>query len=161
MRILVTDDQATIRHAMCLILKRLGFTDIVEADDGYSALNQLKKGKFDLIISDVHMPAPVPGAPAKSGLDLLEAVRLDPKFKKIPFLIVSSDADMKTVVKAMQRGVNGYIIKPFTEKSVREKLNMLGFKTRDPEPEPEPQKNLQKEKPSAVGSDKDFLVTKF
>lgn len=161
MRILVTDDQAPIRRAMCMILRRLGFTDIVEADDGYSAINHLKKGKFDLIISDVHMPAPVPGAPAKSGLDLLEAVRLDPKLRKVPFLIVSSDSDMKTVVKAMQRGVNGYIIKPFTEKTVKEKLNMLGFKTLDPEPEPAPPKKSESVKSSAAGSDEDFLVTKF
>jgi DNA-binding NtrC family response regulator len=68
---------------------------------------------------------------------------------------------MKTVVKAMQRGVNGYIIKPFTEKTVKEKLNMLGFKTREPEPEPMPPKISKPAKPSAAVSDEDFLVTKF
>ncbi len=157
MKILVVDDQPTVRKAMSIILKRLGFTDLVEAEDGYEAMSHLKKTTFDLVISDVHMPAPLPGVPAKSGIELLEAVRLDPALKKIPFLIVSTDSEMKTVVKAMQSGVSGYIIKPFTEKAVREKLSMLGFEMKAPSAAPEPKRPSS----SAKTSDEDFLKTTF
>ena len=156
------DDQPTVRKALSLILRRLGFTDLVEAEDGYEALSLLKKTEFNLIISDVHMPAPLPGVPAKSGIDLLEAVRLDSDLKGIPFLIVSTDSEMKTVVKAMQSGVNGYIIKPFTEKAVKEKLEMLKFKIREPkdlpEPAPKPEPVVA---PADKSADDDFLRTTF
>ncbi|MDM8549629.1 response regulator [Desulfobacterales bacterium HSG2] len=160
MKILIVDDQQSIRKAMILILRRLGITDVVQGEDPYEALTHLKKEKFDLIISDVHMPSPLPGVPAKSGIELLKAVKQVPALEKIPFLIVSTDSEMKTVVKAMQSGVSGYIIKPFTEKAVREKLEMLGFEIKSPEPEDEPPP-----KPAAsshkIATDDDFLKTTF
>lgn len=120
-KILIADDQATVRKSLRLILTKLGFFDIVEAGDGYEAIKQLRQDKkIGLIISDMHMPK-------MTGLEFLESVRLNPELKHIPFIIVSTDSDMKTVVKATQSGVNSYIIKPFTEKTVREKLNMLGI----------------------------------
>jgi len=126
MKILVVDDQQPIRKAMVLILRRLGFTDVVQGEDPYEALTHLKKERFDLIISDVHMPSPLPGVPAKSGIELLKAVKQSPALKEIPFLIVSTDSEMKTVVKAMQSGVSGYIIKPFTEKSGQREVGNAG-----------------------------------
>ncbi len=122
-KILIADDQATMRKSLRLILTKLGFFDIVEAGDGYEAMKQLRQNKgIGLIISDMHMPK-------MTGLEFLESVRLNPGLKHIPFIIVSTDSDMKTVVKATQSGVNSYIIKPFTEKTVKEKLNMLGIDT--------------------------------
>ncbi|OQY60361.1 MAG: hypothetical protein B6245_01785 [Desulfobacteraceae bacterium 4572_88] len=127
MKILVIDDQATVRKAMCIVLRKLGFSDITEADSGNRAMACLDKKQFDLVISDMHMPAPDSGGPAKSGLDVLQYVKTHPRLKDTPFLMVTTDAEMKTIVQAMQRGVNGYIVKPFTEASVKEKLDMLGF----------------------------------
>ncbi|OQX15273.1 MAG: hypothetical protein BWK80_41100 [Desulfobacteraceae bacterium IS3] len=122
-KILIADDQATMRKSLRLILTRLGFFDIVEAGDGYEAIKQLRQTPgIGLIISDMHMPK-------MTGLEFLESVRLNPGLKHIPFIIVSTDSDMKTVVKATQSGVNSYIIKPFTEKAVKEKLLMLGIDT--------------------------------
>ena len=164
MKILVADDQPTVRKAMLRILRELGFSDMAEAEDGYAALSHLKKTRFDLIISDVHMPAPLPGIPAKSGIDLLEAVRLDPELRKIPFLIISNDSDMKTVVRAMQSGVSGYLIKPFTESAVREKLEMLGFATRETRLSPSeagPETEQEPESTFPAPSDQEFLRTTF
>lgn len=122
-KILIADDQSPVRKSLRLILTKLGFFDIVEAEDGYEGIKQLRQDKkIGLIISDMHMPK-------MTGLEFLESVRLNPELKHIPFIIVSTDSDMKTVVKATQSGVNSYIIKPFTEKAVKEKLNMLGIET--------------------------------
>ena len=162
MKILIVDDQKPVRKAMALILNRLGFTDLSQAEDAYEALTHLKEEKTDLIISDVHMPSPLPGVPAKSGIDLLKDVKQVPELKEIPFLIISTDSEMKTVVKAMQSGVNGYIIKPFTEEAVKEKLEMLGFETKPP-PEPEDESPEPKRVVSSYKNttDDEFLKTTF
>jgi len=73
-KILIVDDFATMRRIMKNILKQLGFTNIVEADDGTSALEELEKSSFDLIVSDWNMPK-------MTGLDLLKSVRSSEKYQ--------------------------------------------------------------------------------
>ncbi|MDY0163382.1 chemotaxis response regulator CheY [Desulfobotulus sp.] len=117
-RILCVDDFATMRRILKNILKQLGFTNITEADDGTTALEELKKGRFDLIISDWNMPK-------MSGLELLKTVRAMEEYKNIPFLMVTAEAQKQNVVEAVQAGVSNYVVKPFTAESIAEKIEKI------------------------------------
>ena len=118
MKILVVDDFATMRRILKNVLKQIGFTNIVEADDGSTALAVLKKDKIDLIMSDWNMPK-------VSGLDLLKAVRSDEAMKATPFLMVTAEGQKDSVIQAVQAGVSNYVVKPFTAETIKEKLEQI------------------------------------
>ena len=115
MKILVVDDFSTMRRIIKNLLKDLGFTNIQEADDGSTALPMLQQGDFDFVVTDWNMPG-------MQGIDLLRAVRADAKLKHIPVLMVTAEAKKEQIVAAAQAGVNGYVIKPFTAGTLKEKL---------------------------------------
>ncbi len=115
MRVLVVDDFATMRRILKNILKQIGFKNIIEADDGSTALDILKENKIDLVISDWNMPR-------ITGLDLLKTVRADESTKDTPFVMVTAEAQKANVLQAVQAGVSNYVVKPFTADTVREKL---------------------------------------
>jgi two-component system chemotaxis response regulator CheY len=115
MKVLVVDDFATMRRIVKNVLKQIGFTHIVEADDGTTALSVLKENRVDLIISDWNMPK-------MTGLDFLKTVRGDESTKDIPFVMVTAEAQKDNVLQAVQAGVSNYIVKPFTADTVKEKL---------------------------------------
>lgn len=117
-KVLVVDDFATMRRILKNILKQLGFTNITEADDGTSALEELKKNNFDLIISDWNMPK-------MTGLELLKRVRSDDALKEIPFLMVTAEAQKQNVIEAVQAGVSNYVVKPFTAEAISDKLQKI------------------------------------
>ena len=117
-KILVVDDFATMRRIVKNVLKQIGFTNITEADDGTTALEQLRSGSFDLIISDWNMPK-------MTGLDLLKTVRGMDEYKNIPFLMVTAEAQKQNVVEAVQAGVSNYVVKPFTADQLTEKLEKI------------------------------------
>jgi two-component system chemotaxis response regulator CheY len=117
-RVLLVDDLANVRRVVKGILKQIGFTEITEADDGSTALAELKKRKVDLIISDWNMPK-------VSGLELLKAVRSDESMKDTPFLMVTVEALKDNVLEAVQAGVTNYIVKPFTAEDIKEKLEQI------------------------------------
>ena len=114
-RILIVDDFSTMRRIVKNLLNDLGFTNTAEADDGTTALVELQKAKFDLVVTDWNMP----GMP---GIDLLKAIRADAALAKIPVLMVTAEAKREQIIEAAQAGVNGYIIKPFTVATLEDKL---------------------------------------
>ena len=118
MKVLVVDDFATMRRIVKNILKEIGFKNIVEADDGLTALEVLKKDKIDLVLADWNMPR-------MTGLDLLKAVRSDESLKKTPFVMVTAEAQKSCVLEAVQAGVSNYVVKPFTANTVRQKLEQV------------------------------------
>jgi two-component system chemotaxis response regulator CheY len=118
MKVLVVDDFATMRRIIKNVLKQIGFTNLLEADDGTTALVVIKENEVGLIISDWNMPQ-------MSGLDLLKTVRGDSSTKKIPFLMVTAEAQKDNVLQAVQAGVSNYIVKPFTADAVKEKLSQI------------------------------------
>ena len=118
MKVLVVDDFATMRRIIKNVLKQIGFTSIIEADDGSTALAVLKKEKVDLIVSDWNMPK-------MTGLDLLKAVRSDESMKDMPFLMVTAEAQKDNVIQAVQAGVSNYVVKPFTAEALKEKLEKV------------------------------------
>jgi two-component system, chemotaxis family, chemotaxis protein CheY len=118
LKFLVVDDFSTMRRIVKNLLQELGYDDITEADDGNTALPLLKGGSFDILITDWNMP----GMP---GLDLLKAVRADEKLSKMPVLMLTAEAKREQIIEAAQAGVSGYVIKPFTAVTLKEKLDKI------------------------------------
>jgi two-component system chemotaxis response regulator CheY len=118
MKILIVDDFSTMRRIIKNLMRDLGFTNISEADDGQTALPMLKTGKFDFLVTDWNMPG-------MDGLSLLRAVRADEGLKHIPVLMVTAEAKREQIIVAAQAGVNGYVVKPFTAITLREKIDKI------------------------------------
>lgn len=117
-KVLVVDDFATMRRIVKGVLKQLGFSDIIEAEDGSLALEELMREKVGLIVSDWNMPN-------MTGLDLLKAVRGNDALKGIPFIMVTAEGQKENVVEAVKSGVSNYIVKPFTPETFNEKLQKV------------------------------------
>jgi two-component system chemotaxis response regulator CheY len=118
MKILVVDDFSTMRRILKNLLKDLGFTNVQEADDGTTALPMLVQGDFDFVVTDWNMPG-------MQGIDLLRAIRADNNLKHLPVLMVTAEAKKEQIVAAAQAGVNGYVVKPFTAATLKEKLEKI------------------------------------
>ena len=118
MKILVVDDFSTMRRIVKNILRQLDFTNIVEADDGSTALDVLQKEKINMIVSDWNMPK-------MTGLELLKAVRADDALKDIPFLMVTAEAQQENIIEAVKSGVSNYIVKPFTAETLGQKIKQI------------------------------------
>lgn len=118
MKVLIVDDYKTMLKIISNLLKQLGFTHIDEATDGSSALEKLKNGQYDIVISDWNMEP-------MSGLDLLKAVRSDDKFKGLPFIMVTAESKVENVVIAKKAGVSNYIVKPFNAQTLKSKLTTV------------------------------------
>ncbi len=118
MKILVVDDFSTMRRIIKNLLRELGFNNVSEADDGSTALPMLKTGGFDFLITDWNMPN-------MEGIALLKAVRADPMLKSLPVLMVTAEAKRDQIIEAAQAGVNGYIVKPFTAETLKEKIDKI------------------------------------
>jgi two-component system chemotaxis response regulator CheY len=118
MKILVVDDFSTMRRIIKNLLRDLGFTNISEADDGSTALPMLQAGDFDFLVTDWNMPI-------MTGIDLLKAVRADERLSTMPVLLVTAEAKKDQIVEAAQAGVNGYVVKPFTAETLKEKIEKI------------------------------------
>jgi len=118
MKILVVDDFSTMRRIIKNLLRELGYNNVVEADDGNTALPILQKGGIDFLITDWNMPG-------MTGLELLKHVRADANLKDLPTLMVTAEAKREQIMEAAQAGVNGYIVKPFTAATLREKIDKI------------------------------------
>ncbi len=118
MKILIVDDFSTMRRIIKNLLRDLGFNNTVEADDGNTALPILKAGGIDFLVTDWNMP----GMP---GIDLLKAVRADENLSSLPVLLVTAEAKREQIVEAAEAGVNGYVVKPFTAETLKEKIDKI------------------------------------
>jgi two-component system chemotaxis response regulator CheY len=118
MKILIVDDFSTMRRIIKNLLRELGFNNTMEADDGSTALPMLKNGDFDFLVTDWNMPI-------MQGIELLKAIRADERLKTLPVLMVTAEAKREQIMEAAQSGVNGYIVKPFTAETLREKIEKI------------------------------------
>lgn len=118
MRILVVDDFSTMRRIIKNLLRDLGLNNTQEADDGLTALPMLQAGGFDFLITDWNMPG-------MQGIDLLRAVRADAQLKSLPVLMVTAEQKREQIITAAEAGVNGYIVKPFTAVTLKEKIDKI------------------------------------
>lgn len=120
MKILVIDDMATMRKIIKNMLSKMGFTNLEEAEDGIPALEMIKSAHaegtpYEFIVSDWNMPG-------MTGLDLLKTLRADETYAKLPFLMVTAEAEQGNVVIAVKAGVSNFIVKPFSEATLKEKI---------------------------------------
>lgn len=118
MKILVVDDFSTMRRIIRNLLRDLGFENVAEADDGNTALPMLRRGGFDFLVTDWNMPG-------MTGMELLKAVRADDNLRGLPVLMVTAEAKREQIIAAAQAGVNGYIVKPFTAVTLKEKIEKI------------------------------------
>lgn len=118
MKVLVVDDFSTMRRIVKNILRQLGFENIVEADDGETAVTKLETERIDFVVSDWNMPK-------MSGLDLLKWVRSHEEFKDLPFLMVTAEAQKENILEAVKAQVSNYIVKPFTADVMLEKIEKI------------------------------------
>lgn len=117
MKTLVVDDFATMRKIVKNVLKQINITNVTEAENGKQALEILKKEpqEFELIVSDWIMPE-------MTGIEFLKACKEDDEVKKIPFVMVTAEAQKDSVIEAIKGGVDNYIVKPFTPDKLQEAI---------------------------------------
>jgi len=118
LKILVVDDFSTMRRIVRNLLKELGYTNVDEAEDGVAALQKLKGGNFQFVVTDWNMPN-------MTGIELLRAIRADVALKSLPVLMITAEAKKENIIEAAQSGASGYIVKPFTAGTLEEKLNKI------------------------------------
>ena len=118
MKILIVDDFSTMRRIIKNLLRDLGFNNTTEADDGATAWPVLQAGDFEFLVTDWNMPE-------MDGLSLLKAVRGDERLASLPVLLVTAEAKKEQIVEAAKCGVNGYIVKPFTANTLKEKIDKI------------------------------------
>jgi two-component system chemotaxis response regulator CheY len=115
---LVVDDQQTMRSLVRTGLQQLGFRTIHEAPDGEEGLRHMLSRPVQLVISDYNMPK-------LDGLGLLRAIRSHPPIQKTAFVMLTGRADKELVQRAVQFGVNNYLVKPFTVGTLKEKIEAI------------------------------------
>ena len=118
LKVLIVDDQNSVRQMTRLTLEEIGIRNIHEAENGRQAMDTAAVQPIDLIISDFNMPE-------MDGLGLLRAVRGHPVTRKVPFILLTGRGDRELVVKAAQAGVNNYLVKPFTADILRAKIEQV------------------------------------
>lgn len=111
--ILVVEDSATTRAMIMALLEEAGDFDIIEATTGFDALKKLPACNFDLIVTDINMPD-------INGLELINFVKNDPRYKHIPLLIVSTEKSEEDKKRGIALGANAYITKPFKAKDLQD-----------------------------------------
>ncbi|MCY4524081.1 MAG: response regulator [Halobacteriovoraceae bacterium] len=123
LKVLVIDDISSMRDIMVTMLKEIGFNNIEEAQDGHKAWEMIedaqKEGEpYQFFVSDWNMPK-------MSGIDLLKKVRAKDELKEIPFLMITGRSEQRNVVSALKEKVTHFIIKPFSSKTLREKIDKI------------------------------------
>jgi two-component system, NtrC family, response regulator PilR len=119
LKILVIDDDPSIRNMLAIVLKKSGF-DVTCTESGKTALEKLKKESFDLVISDIKMPD-------ISGIDLLRKIKaISPE---IPVILITAFASANDAVEAMKLGAEDYVTKPFNLDELKIIIDRAIYKT--------------------------------
>ncbi len=123
MRALVIDDSRTMRKILGRILQPMGF-EVAEAGDGREGFERLRQaGNIDIVLVDWNMPE-------MDGLAFVRAVRADSTYEAVRLMMVTTESDLSRVATALEAGADEYVMKPFSEDVIREKLVLLGLTSR-------------------------------
>jgi two-component system chemotaxis response regulator CheY len=120
LRALIVDDSRAIRSILGSLLRQIGF-DVAEAGNGKEGLERL--GQLDqlhLVLVDWNMPI-------MNGLEFVQAVRADHRYDPLPLMMVTTETEMSQVARALEAGVNEYVMKPTTKDVILQKLQLLGI----------------------------------
>jgi two-component system chemotaxis response regulator CheY len=118
MRILVVDDFVTMRRVVRGLLREMGLDDVAEAASGAAALDLLRAGGVDAVISDIEMPT-------LGGFELLSAIKRDEQLRHVPVLLVSAEARKDEILRCVQAGAAAYLVKPFSRATLEDKLRFV------------------------------------
>jgi two-component system chemotaxis response regulator CheY len=122
MQALVVDDSRAMRAILTRLLDGLGF-DVAQAGDGQEALKVLAGGvRPDVILVDWNMPV-------MDGLTFIKQCRAHEEYRDIVLMMVTTESEQAQIVRALAAGAHEYVIKPFTEDDIAEKLALLGLVT--------------------------------
>lgn len=114
--LLVVDDSATMRQLLCMTLTKVeGITqsNITEAADGEEALEKVRNGSFDLVLTDIRMPK-------MDGLEFIRKVRSELNQVALPIIIISTKGADEDIRLGMNLGASGYLSKPISMARVKE-----------------------------------------
>jgi two-component system, chemotaxis family, chemotaxis protein CheY len=117
-KFLIVDDFSTMRRIVRNLLKEAGFPNAEEAEDGVAALQKLRSMPFQFVVTDINMPN-------MNGFELLTQIRADAALKSLPVLMITAEARKEDIVMAAQGGASGYIVKPFTNATLEEKVGKI------------------------------------
>ena len=117
-KVMVVDDQASMRAMIRRTLQDIGFKDIRDKAGPVEALEAIRSDRVHLIISDYNMPD-------MDGIEFLAAVRGDVVIGKTVFIMLTGSADKEVVQKAAALGVNNYVVKPFSPATLKEKIERV------------------------------------
>jgi len=120
LRVLVVDDASAMRDSVKFSLQQMGFKHIDLENSGETALNKLTIEGFDIVITDLRMPG-------MSGIDLVREMKADDTLRHISVLVLTAENEKEKVLELVKAGVSGYIIKPYTQEALHEKI--LGLAT--------------------------------
>jgi two-component system chemotaxis response regulator CheY len=119
---LIVDDMTSMRKVIGVVMKTLGFIEIVEAEDGQVALAKLRGDPtIGFVISDWNMPV-------MDGLTLLIEIKRDENLKHLPVMMLTAEGLKDNVIAAVQAGAIGYIVKPFTPATFAAKIEAIAAK---------------------------------
>ena len=118
MKVLVVDDSLVMRRIITNHLQALGYSDILEADNGEKALRILEQEPVDLILSDWCMRV-------MHGIEVLRTVRKNEATRNIPFIMVTAEAQPHLILEAIRAQVSDYVVKPFTRENLRESIEKV------------------------------------
>ncbi|MBR0550959.1 response regulator [Stakelama marina] len=117
-RVMVVDDQTSMRAMIRRTLQDLGFRDVRDKASATEALEAVRADRVHLIISDYNMPE-------MDGLQFLQEVRKDAVIGKTVFIMLTASAEKEIVQKAAEMGVNNYVVKPFAPAALKEKIERV------------------------------------
>lgn len=123
LKILIVDDYEMVRVMLKRCLAQLGYSSVEEATDGNMAMEMVERASgsgqpYSVIFSDLNMPT-------MNGFEFLAAVRKSPIFGKVPFVIISAEAEIDFITQALTQGANDYIIKPFSTQTLQKKIEKI------------------------------------
>lgn len=124
MPVLVVDDYNTMVQILRTLLRQIGFSDIDNAGDGIAALEKMRHKRYGLVISDWHMEP-------MNGLDLLRSIRSDQDLGATPFIMVTTESKITSVIAARVAGVSNYIVKPFNVQTLKTKIEEVFAKNNE------------------------------
>jgi class 3 adenylate cyclase len=113
--ILVADDSEAVREIIVLMLRSLGYENVLEAADGQDALEQMQRKEFDLLVVDIEMPR-------LDGYGVLKALKRDPQLRHIPVIVASGLGDLEAVVRCIDLGAEDFLPKPVNSVILRARV---------------------------------------
>lgn len=116
-RILVVDDSAAVRQSVSFVLEQEGY-EIIQADDGSTALTKLDGDPYALIITDVNMPT-------MDGIELTRRIRQEEAYKFTPIVILTTESQSDTMNSGKEAGATGWIVKPFNSEKLLQVVKRL------------------------------------